>query len=102
MKSKFLKYTLLMLGLVGPPLCAHSGDDSILSPETAVDSDDGTNLNATFIPNDTAATAQAIRNPVVLTGYVNQPGSGAEGRSYEAGDLVDAYQVNLKAGDRSR
>ncbi|MDS4026505.1 MAG: S8 family peptidase [Candidatus Contendobacter sp.] len=100
MKSKFLKYTLLMLGLVGPPLCAHSGDDSILSPETAVDSDDGTNLNATFIPNDTAATAQAIRNPVVLTGYVNQPGSGAEGRSYAAGDLVDAYQVNLKAGDR--
>ena len=100
MKSKFLKYTLLMLGLVSPPLCAHSGDDSILSPETAVDSDDGTNLNATFIPNDTAATAQAIRNPVVLTGYVNQPGSGAEGRSYEAGDLVDAYQVNLKAGDR--
>ena len=100
MKSKFLKYVLLTLGLASLPLCASSGGEAILSLETVADSDDGANPNAIFIPNDTAATAQALPNPVVLTGYVNQPGSGPEGRSYSAGDLVDVYQVSLKAGDR--
>lgn len=114
MKSRPLKYAFLMLGLASLPLQASfGGDDSPLSSEadatrgtfdavveTAADSDDGNDPNATFIPNDTAATAQALPNPVVLTGYVNQPGSGSEGRSRVAGDLVDVYQASLGAGDR--
>ena len=101
MKSRLFGYALLILGLAGLPLQASFGDDDLpLSPETAVDSDDGDDPNAIFIPNDTATTAQALPNPVTLTGYVNQPGSGPEGRSRAAGDLVDVYQVSLRAGDR--
>lgn len=114
MKSRLLKYALLLLGLVSLPLRAgFGGDDSAFSSkidaapemfdavvETTVDSDDGGSPNAIFVSNDTAATAQPLPNPVVVTGYVNRPGSGSEGRSRAAGDLVDVYQVSLKGGDR--
>ncbi|MDS4029561.1 MAG: S8 family peptidase [Candidatus Contendobacter sp.] len=113
MKSRLL-YALLLLGLVSLPLRASfGGGGSVLSAktdtaseildvvvETAADDDDGSDPNAIFISNDTVATAQSLPNPVVLTGYVNQPGSGFEGRSRVAGDLVDVYRVGLKAGDR--
>lgn len=103
MRSKLLKYALLTLGLTILPLQASVGDgDSPLVPATeiAVDSDDGSNPDAISILNDTARTAQILPNPVTVTGYVNQPGSGPEGRSRVAGDLADVYQVSLKAGDR--
>ncbi|MDG4598056.1 MAG: S8 family peptidase [Candidatus Contendobacter sp.] len=114
MKVKLLKYAFLLLGLVGLPLQASFGsDDSALSAKTdtapeifdavvevAVDSDDGNDPNALFVSNDTAATAQTLLNPVVVTGYVNQPGSGSEGRSRATGDLVDVYEVSLGTGDR--
>lgn len=113
MKSKRLQQTLLILGMAGLPLQASIGDAPLtLSPaaasdamfqtavETALDSDNGTDPDAVFIANDTATTAQALANPVTLTGYVNQPGSGSEGQSRAAGDLVDVYRVNLNAGDR--
>ena len=113
MKSRLL-YALLLLGLVSLPLRASfGGDDSALSlkadaapgtldavVETVVDGDDGNDPNAIFVSNDTAVTAQSLPNPVVVTGYVNQPGSGPEGRSRAVGDLVDVYQVSLSAGDR--
>ncbi len=104
MRAKLLKkYALLILGLTILPLQASIGDDdSSPAPATeiAVDSDDGSNPSAIFIPNDTTAAAQNLPNPVTVTGYVNQPGSSPEGRSRVAGDLVDVYQVRLKAGDR--
>jgi serine protease len=113
MKSKLL-YTFLLLGLVSLPLRASfSSDDSALSAktdaapgtldavvETAVDGDDGNDPNAIFVSNDTAATAQTLPNRVVVTGSVNQPGSGPAGRSRATGDLVDVYQVSLGTGDR--
>jgi len=49
-------------------------------------------------PNDSVATAQVIPNPITLGGYVNQPGSGAPGRSDITGDTDDYYQVELVAG----
>jgi serine protease len=49
-------------------------------------------------PNDTLDTAQAIPNPITLGGYVNQPGTGAEGRSRDGGDIDDYYRVQLLAG----
>lgn len=49
-------------------------------------------------PNDSVASAQPIANPVTLGGYVNQPGSGAPGRSQLSGDLDDYYRVDLLAG----
>jgi serine protease len=103
MRAKLLTYALFTLGLTGLPLQASIGDDdpfAVPAAETAVDSDDGRNPDAIYLPNDTAATAQALPNPVTVTGYVNQPGSGPEGRSRAAGDLVDVYRVGLRAGQR--
>ncbi len=102
MKLRLLKYAFLMLGLASLPLQASiSDDDSSLAPaaESILDGDDN-DPDALYIPNDTAATAQALPNPVTLTGYVNQPGSGPEGRSRAAGDVVDVYRVSLQAGQR--
>jgi serine protease len=48
--------------------------------------------------NDTVTSAQLISNPVTLGGYVNQPGSGAPGRSEIDGDTDDYFQVEMLAG----
>jgi len=53
---------------------------------------------APYQPNDTPATAQPIPNPVILGGYANTPGSGADGRSRFIGDPFDYYRVTLAAG----
>ena len=54
--------------------------------------------NAPYRPNDSAATAQSLPNPVVVGGYVNEPGRGPEGRSFAGGDLDDIYRVSLAEG----
>ncbi|MGD2113205.1 MAG: S8 family serine peptidase [Gammaproteobacteria bacterium] len=62
----------------------------------AVDSD----VNDPFAPytaNDSIATAQAIPNPVVVGGYLNQPGAGPAGRSRNSGDTSDFYRISLTA-----
>jgi len=48
--------------------------------------------------NDTLDQAQPIPNPITLGGYVNQPETGAEGRSYSNGDIDDYFRVELLAG----
>jgi serine protease len=112
MKFRFPSHAFLVLGLAGLPLQASIGnDDSFLAVqaargtpdpavEVAADSDDGSNSSAVQIPNDAAATAQVLPNPVTLTGYVNQPGSGVAGRSRATADVVDVYRVSLQAGQR--
>jgi serine protease len=65
---------------------------------TAVDSDVN-DVNAFFISNDNAQTAQTIFAPVSLGGYVNKPETGPAGRSYQQGDENDIFLVNLLAGD---
>jgi serine protease len=56
--------------------------------------------NAAYKTNDSLADAQSIPNPVTLGGYVNQPGSGPDGRSRAAGDVTDYYRVSLLAGQQ--
>ncbi|WP_439105649.1 S8 family serine peptidase [Congregibacter sp.] len=51
-----------------------------------------------FLNNDDPAQPQVIANPTTLGGYVNEPGSGAEGRSQVAGDREDYFLVDLLAG----
>lgn len=48
--------------------------------------------------NDTYATAQAIFNPIILGGYVNQPNFGSAGRSKVRGDVNDFYLADLRKG----
>ena len=69
------------------------------SASQAVDSDtnDPTPL---AVSNDTPDNAQLIPNPITLGGYINVPGSGAQGRSQQAGDLDDFFRVDLLAGQR--
>jgi serine protease len=66
---------------------------------TAVDGDVN-DVNQTYAFNDGIdPSTQSIPNPVTLGGYVNEPGSGAVGRSYGSGDVDDYYNVSLAAGD---
>ncbi len=61
--------------------------------------DDDTNDPAGPVrANDTVETAQSIPNPITLGGYVNQPGTGAPGRSQVDGDIDDYFRVELLAG----
>jgi len=70
-----------------------------VSDSQAVDGD--TNDPASrLLANDTVDTAQALANPITLGGYVNQPGTGAEGRSSVQGDIDDYFRVTLLAGQR--
>lgn len=48
--------------------------------------------------NDSFDTAQPLSNPTTVGGYLNEAGSGAEGRSQLAGDLEDFYRVSLFEG----
>ena len=67
------------------------------SNSQAVDSDTndtGTNPRE----NNSVTSAQSIPNPITLGGYVNQPGTGAPGRSQIAGDTDDYFRVDMLAG----
>lgn len=64
---------------------------------TTVDSDVN-DTQAPFTSNDTFAAAQAIPNPVSVAGYVNAPQTGADGRSFRAGDLSDFYLADFASG----
>ncbi|HAN28797.1 MAG TPA: serine protease, partial [Haliea salexigens] len=50
-----------------------------------------------YTPNDMPGSAQALANPVTLGGYINQPGTGAEGRSQLRGDIDDYFRLELLA-----
>lgn len=67
------------------------------SSSQAADGDTNDPARPAF-PNDTAATAQVIPNPITLGGYVNEPGTGAPGRSQLSGDTEDFFRVDLLAG----
>jgi serine protease len=69
------------------------------SASQAADSDNNDPARVA-VGNDTAASAQPIPNPITLGGYVNQPGTGAEGRSQAGGDIDDFFRVQLLAGQR--
>lgn len=69
----------------------------LASSNQAVDGDTNDPANR-YIPNDTLATAQPLANPVTLGGYVNLPGTGAEGRSQVTGDIDDYYRLELLEG----
>ncbi|MAT92631.1 MAG: serine protease [Halioglobus sp.] len=81
-----------------PPAPSYSISGVITASESqAVDSD--TNDPAReAVSNDTPLLAQPIANPITLGGYINQPGSGEPGRSFNGGDVDDYYLVDLLAG----
>jgi serine protease len=87
----------------GPPY--QVGGTVYATADSAVDSDVN-DFHSPFAPNDSAAQAQTIRNPVTLGGHVNQPGKGAagseSGRTFASGDLQDWFRVSIAAGQTIR
>ena len=67
------------------------------SPSQAVDWDNNDPASSGR-SNDSQDQAQPVPNPITLGGYVNQPETGAEGRSYASGDVEDYFRVELLAG----
>jgi serine protease len=71
-----------------------------IAPGSSVDSDVNDRMTSPT-PNDSFAAAQALRNPVRLGGFVNQPGTGsATGNFRDRGDPDDYYFVALQGGER--
>ena len=62
-----------------------------------LDSDTNDPFNP-FVSNDDPASPQPLGNPATVGGYVNEEGTGAEGRSQIDGDREDYYVVELLDG----
>ena len=74
-----------------------SGVISILST-SAIDVDVN-DLNTILGNNDSLATAQRVSNPVTVGGYINEPGSGPNGRLRTSGDPADSFAIALAGGE---
>jgi serine protease len=83
---------------VPPPLATFTLAGTVSASSSQVVDSDTNDFSTPAISNDSIASAQAIPNPITLGGYVNKPGSGAEGQSTIAGDIEDFYRVELLAG----
>ncbi|MEM7692608.1 MAG: PKD domain-containing protein, partial [Pseudomonadota bacterium] len=81
---------------VEPVLASISGR-ILPSPSQKLDGDTNDPFNP-VIPNNDPASPQALTNPATLGGYVNEPGSGTEGRSLVSGDREDFFSVELLEG----
>lgn len=55
--------------------------------------------NTPFASNDDFNLAQTLSIPSILGGYVNQPGAGTQGRSFESGDISDIFLIKFSTGD---
>jgi len=79
----------------------HSVSGTIFAANNSAIDSDVNDMLTTPVSNDTFATAQDLTNPVILGGYVNETGTGAEGNFYDAdndsiaGDLKDYYSISL-------
>lgn len=87
----------------GPPY--QVGGTMYAAAGSAVDSDVN-DFHSPYTPNDSAAQAQTIGNPVSLGGHLNRPGAGAPGssggRTNAGGDLQDWFRVSIAAGQTIR
>ncbi|MEZ5570461.1 MAG: S8 family peptidase [Halioglobus sp.] len=83
-----------------PPAATYTLSGTITtSTSQAVDSDTNDPVQPA-VSNDDPSNPQLISNPITLGGYINLPGTGAEGRSQQSGDIDDFFRVDLLAGQR--
>jgi serine protease len=80
-----------------PPAAVTLSGTITIPATTQVDSDTNDD-GATRTPNNTYAQAQRLPNPVVVGGYVNRAGAGANGPLFQLGDPADYYRLNLLRG----
>lgn len=67
------------------------------SASQSLDGDTNDPFNPLFV-NDDPDRAQRVANPTTLGGYVNEPGTGEDGRSRASGDREDYFIVDLLEG----
>jgi serine protease len=82
---------------LAPPLTVAVSGQLVVPDTTRVDGDTN-DTRLTPVSNNTFQTAQAMPNPVIVGGYVNQPGAGDEGPVKTAGDTGDFFRVELLRG----
>ncbi|MBL8316449.1 MAG: S8 family serine peptidase [Rubrivivax sp.] len=84
------------------PTTFNIGGTVSMAETAAVDSDTNDINQTGYLPNDTAATAQALQTPVLLVGSVNEPNTGPRGNNNNGtatlGDVDDWFRVDLVAG----
>lgn len=73
---------------------------TVTVPASTITDSDVNDPFAPFAPNDSFDQAQPIQNPGTVGGYVNQPGTGPQGRSFASGDANDYFVVDLLAGQQ--
>jgi hypothetical protein len=115
MESLVRKFVLLSLVTMIVAACGGGGDGgsggggvgtettyTITGKVSVVDNStldaDTNDPTATYTPNDTFATAQAISTPTLVVGHVTKKGEGPAGPNRDLGDLSDVFRVNLQAG----
>jgi serine protease len=84
------------------PTTFNIGGTIAMAETAAVDSDTNDVNQTGYLPNDTAATAQALQTPVLLVGSVNEPNTGPRGNNNNGtatlGDVDDWFRLDLVAG----
>ncbi len=112
---KFLTLLMISLSLLGcneddnSSTTTSTGDSSsvsggrisgriLVASNTAKDNDINDPKAPALPSNNSMNSAQHIPNPVILGGYVNQPGAGYIGRSKTTGDTDDYFIVDLRVG----
>lgn len=71
---------------------------TVTSDRNVISDSDVNDPYADDIPNDDFSQAQQVFVPCSISGYVNLPGAGPDGASFNDGDLDDYYQVTLTDG----
>ena len=83
-----------------PPVETFTLSGTVTSSASQLADSDTNDPTRPAVSNDTPASPQIIPNPITLGGYINKPGTGAEGRSQVSGDINDFFQADLLAGQR--
>lgn len=81
-----------------PPAASAAIEGRLLVASISQADADVNDPSAPYAANDTRGQAQPLPVPVALGGYVNEPGRGAAGRSFDAGDVSDVFVADLAAG----
>ena len=72
---------------------------SISIPSSYVADSDVNDIETIASSNNTTSSAQVIPRSAVVSGYLNQPGSGEDGLSKTNGDINDYYKINALGGE---
>ncbi|MFI5315728.1 MAG: S8 family peptidase [Myxococcota bacterium] len=71
---------------------------TVFAAEASFVDSDVNDTNTTPVFNGSSFAAQLLSVPSTVGGYVNLPGAGPNGNSFQSGDSLDRYEAFLRAG----